>query len=136
MNQDLLIATIDNVMPEALATGLFTSTCTFLQPSGNVISGGAPDGTYVPVPGLPANIPCMMAPNSSARIQATEIRALEEITTFRLQHLLLNGWYPAVRGGSALGWIVAIEGENWTLMGAEDDSQGQMTRCEVRLAQQ
>jgi hypothetical protein len=132
MNQSLSYE-IDAVMNEAIAMGLAISVCTIQQPSGNVVPGGAPDGLYVDVAGM-IGIPCMFSPNSSARIQATEVKAIEEITSYRLQHVWLTGWFPTIASNSQ--WRAVIDGENWDILGAEDDSQAKMTRLEVRIAQQ
>lgn len=129
---------IEGVMPQAVDTGLFVSLCSFNQPSGALGPSGAPvtgAGAWVPVANL-QNIPCKRQPVSNLRIQATEVRQLEEILSLQVQHVLLNGYYPDVTGlGSDDNWQAVIDGVAYTLMGAESDSQSQMTRCEVRLAQ-
>lgn len=149
MNQDLIARAISQVMPSAIATGLFVSLATFQAPSGTFDAGGAPDGLYGDVPGL-VNIPCTAPPPSEARIQATENRALAEITAAEWHHVLLNAWYPQLdagwRGtGLPIGaWRIVI-GDNdgtghmvrgfaYDIAGVESDSQSQMTRVTAKLA--
>jgi hypothetical protein len=83
----------------------------------------------------------MAPPPSPASIQATEVRALEEITASEVHHVLLNGWYPQLdagwRGEAADGkgaWIALIDSTQYEICGVESDSQSQMTRMTVKLA--
>lgn len=147
MNQNFIALAIQGVMPAALATGLFVSLFTAQQPVPNIGETGAlGDGPtdYVDVVGLVA-IPCTAPPISTDAIQATEVRALEEITAAELHHVLLNGYYPALDLGwrgdqpnSTGAWIARIAwGDqmfNYTISGVESDSQSQMTRVKVKLA--
>ena len=139
MNQSISVA-IDMVMSAALQTGLFVSLFTAQEPRPTQDAQGGIEFDYVPVAGL-VNIPCMSAPPSSARIQSTEVRALEEITSAELHHVLLNAWYPALdagwRGENSDGkgaWIALIDGTQYEISGVESDSQQQMTRVTVKLA--
>ena len=120
-------------MPQAIATGLFVSLFTAQKPSGNLGPSGAPDGTYVNVSGL-VDIPCTAPPPSDARIQATEVRELEVIISSQLKHVLLNGYYPALESGIQSGWQAIIDGTTYICLGAESDSQGQLTRVEVKIS--
>lgn len=125
------------------ASGLLSSLCTCQAPSEVLDDSGAPDGNYVDVAGL-MNIPCTAPPPSDARIQATEVRALAEITAAELHHVLLNGYYPAIDLGWRNGWRLMlgdddgagnlINGYAYDIMGVESDSQEQLTRIEVKLA--
>jgi hypothetical protein len=133
MNQSLLGYTLPEVMPAAIATGCFDSLCTIQAPDGILIDAGQPSGNYVNVAGL-VNIPCMAPPMSEARLQATEIRAMDDIQAFAPLHVLLNAWYPQIKENVANGWIAIVDGEVLTLLGAESDSQRQMTRLAVRFA--
>ncbi len=133
MNQAFIHNAIANVMPIALSTGLFVSLCTFQAPSGNVNPDGSPDNVFVDVPGL-VNIACMAPPLTDANIQATEVKSLQEILSEAMLHILLKGWYPQIENGASEGWQAVIDGTVFDLMGAESDSQGQMTRLKVRLA--
>jgi len=125
---------INAVVQQAVDMGLAISLCSIYQPTGTVEAGGGPDGTMAPVAGM-QNIPCMFAPMATGRIQATDVRAIEEITSYRLQHVWLTQHLPAIRSGSSNGWMAYIDSEWWTILGAEDDSQAQMTRLSVRIAQ-
>lgn len=133
MNQLSIQDALLNVMPAALATGLFVSLCTLQAPSGNVNPDGSPDNTFVNVAGL-VNIPCMAPPLTDSNIQATEVKSLAEILSEAMLHILLNKWYPQIENGASQGWQAVIDGTVFDLMGAESDSQGQMTRLKVRLA--
>ena len=125
------------------ASGLLSSLCTCQAPSGVFDDSGAPDGNYVDVSGL-VNIPCTAPPPSDARIQATEVRALAEITAAELHHVLLDNYYPAIDLGWRGGWRLMlgdndgegnlINGFAYDIMGVESDSQEQLTRIEVKLA--
>ena len=131
--KNLMGYTLPQVMPAAIATGLFDSLCTIQQPDGILIDAGQPSGNYVNVSGL-VNIPCMAPPMSEARIQADEMRALEEIQAMRPLHVLLSGYHPSIEDGVSKGWIAVVDGEVLTLLGAESDSQRQMTRLSVRFS--
>jgi hypothetical protein len=149
MNQDCIGMAIQMVMPATVATGRLVSLCTIQAPSGNFGPSGAPDGLYNDVAGLVA-IPCTAPPPSSARVQATEVKALAEITAAELHHVLLDTWYPQLdagwRGeGSPAGAWAALIGANdgsgnlidgylYDILGVESDSQSQMTRMTVRLS--
>ncbi len=139
MNQAFIHNAIANVMPIALSTGLFVSLSTFQQPNGLTNPDGSPqtdaDGNpiFVDVAGL-VNIPCMAPPITDGSIQATEVKALQEILSEEMLHVLLNAWYPQIQGGVTDGWQCVVDGTVYDLMGAESDSQMQMTRLKVRLA--
>ncbi len=148
MNQDFIRLAILEVMPAALATGLFVSLATFQAPSGVFDDAGAANGNYADVAGL-TNIPCTAPPPSDARIQATENRALAEISASEWHHVLLNAFYPSLdqgwRGdGTPTGaWRVIIGGNDgngnlidgfaYDIAGIESDSQSQMTRMTAKL---
>ena len=121
------------VMPTALASGLFVSLCTIEQPDGVLIDAGQPSGNYVPVAGM-INIPCMAPPESSIRINASEVKSEANIQSFSELHVLLNGWFPALEDGVSMGWRAIVDGVSFDVMGAESDSQGQMTRMVVRFS--
>lgn len=132
------------VMPEAIATGLFSTTlCTVQTPSGIIGNSGAPDGTFVDLTGV-TDIQCMSAPPSIARIQATDLKSLQEIMNIGLRHVLLAGYYPQIVAAVAAGARAVmttfdsagslIETTTYDILGAEADSQVQMTRMEIKLA--
>ena len=58
---------------------------------------------------------------------------MDDIQSFAPLHVLLSGWYPSIKEGVSQGWIAVVDGETLTLMGAESDSQRQMTRLSVRF---
>ncbi len=114
------------------------ATCTIQQPSTAQDSDGGQ--VYIPpvdIVGL-TNIPCMQAVLSTASIQATEVKALAEIMSKNLKHVLLNGWYPAIdpdmwalinildAGGNV---IIAI---TYDILGVENDSQNSQTRLKLQ----
>ena len=139
MNQGLSVS-IAMVMPAALATGLFVSLFTAQEPVPTQDAQGGIDFDYVDVDGL-VDIACMAPPPSTSDIQATEVRALEDITSSEMHHVLLSGYYPALdagwRGENADGkgaWIALIDGYQYEISGVESDRQSQMTRVRVKLA--
>ena len=132
------------VMPEANRTGLFITTlCTVELPSGNVGGSGAPDGLFVDLAGV-VGIECMSAPPSSARIQATDVKSLEEIMSIGLRHVLLMGYFPQIVGAVQAGARAVlttfdadgnlVDTTAYDVLGAEADSQIQMTRMELKFA--
>ena len=144
MNQEFIQNALAGVVAEVVDTGLLVSLFTARQPDGLFGPTGAPSGNYADVPGL-TDLACMAAPPSTGSIQATETRALEEITASELHDVWLPGWYSALdagwRGENANGtgaWICRIQwmGEwfSYTIMGVESDSQTQTTRVKVKLA--
>jgi hypothetical protein len=124
------------VMPAATLTGLFVSLCTIQQPDVLYNPGGSPSGNYVNVVGF-VNLPCMDAPPSIARVQATEVKALAEIMAKGLRHLLLGGYYPTLTTGQTTvtgqGWRAVVDGVAYDILGAEPDSQNTQTRLELQL---
>ena len=98
MNQAAITLAVANVMPAALATGLFVSLFTAQEPRPTQEANGVIGFDYIDVAGL-INVPCMAPPPSPASITATEVRALEEITAAEVHHVLLNGWYPQLDAG-------------------------------------
>jgi len=117
-------------MKEATSSGVFVSLCTIQQPDGTFGPSGQPSGNYTPVTGL-SNIPCMVAVDGS--IQATEIKAVQEIMSKGLRHVTLNGFYPTIVSGQRNGWRAVIDGVTYDLIGAEPDSQSTQTRLKVQL---
>ena len=139
---------IENVMPEAVATGLFVSLFTAQQPRPTQGPTGAVAFDYIDVDPF-VNIPCTAPPESPSSITATEVRALQEITSSELHHVLLNGYYPDLdagwRGENTSGaWICSIADNDgsgnpinpvqYEISGVESDSQRTQTRVRVKLA--
>jgi hypothetical protein len=140
MNQDLLQLVIPQIMPAALATGLFVSSFTAMEPVPTIGPTGQVEFDYTPVAGL-VDIPCMAPPESASSIVATEMRELEEIRASETHHVLLSAWYPQLdqgwRGENSDGkgaWIAQIDGFQFEISGVEADSQSVMTRVTVKLA--
>ena len=140
MNQAFIHDAILGVMPAAIATGLFVSLFTAQEPRPTQGPNGAIEFDYVNVAGL-IDIACTAPPTSTSDIQATEVRALEDITASEMHHVLLAGYYPTLdagwRGENADGkgaWIALIDGFQYEISGVESDSQSQMTRMRVKLA--
>lgn len=130
MNQSITYEIL-SVMPLTTEQGTYKSLCTIQQP--NISVDGAGGQLYTPatnVPGL-VNIPCMKAPTSPVRVQATEMKALEDIMSKVPLHVLLNGYYPAITPDL---WAL-VDGVQYDIIGVESDSQSQMTRLELQLVE-
>lgn len=141
-----IAAAISDVMAEARASGLFVSTCSFYQPSGNYTEG-APDGLFVVVPAL-ADIPCMSAPLSIMAPIATESKTIEYTLSTNDNHVLLDDDYGNVQwtgtdGNTYYGpqtqmraYITDADGilTIYDIAGVEEDSQSTQTRLKVRVA--
>lgn len=135
MNQTPIAFAVARVMQEARATGLFVSLATVTAPSGDLTTGGSPDGAYVAVVGL-SNIPCMDAPFSVDRytIMADEQRAASQTTSSEIRHVLLNDFFeqlsPDTNWGD-VGWKCTVDGVLYDIAGAECDSQRTQTRLRL-----
>lgn len=132
MLQNIVSVLVQQVMPQAVASGLFDSLCTAQAPGGSTTPYGQPDGTFVNVSGL-VNIPCMDAVLSTGTIEATEVKELQDIMSKAFRHVVLNGWYPQFIPGAAIGWRVVVDGIVYDLLGAEQDSQNSQTRLKLQL---
>ncbi len=122
---------ISGIMPIAVASGLFVSTCSIQRPSGNLTADGTPDGLYVAIAGL-QNISCMNAPESNLRITADETKTTEQIDAENSNHVLLSGYYPILEQNTQFQAVV--DGVTYQIMGVESDSQRQMTRLKLMIA--
>jgi hypothetical protein len=142
VNQSLTYE-IDNVMIEAIATNLFTSLATIQSPDLEINPDGTTTGTGSNTySNVYVDIPCMDTAPSSMRVQATEVRDLQEIMSKGFRHVLLNQYFadaPAVVGNpvqpgwSGKGYRMIVDGIPYTILGGENDSQNQMTRVELQL---
>lgn len=145
MNQTLNYE-IGQVMTEAVATGLFVSLCTIQVPDTNFDAAGAPSGTFVNATGsltllngttitispTLVNVACMDAPAATGTIQATEVKALQEIKSKGIRHVLLDKAYPQILTLIANGQVRAvIDGMGYEVFGAEQDSQDTQTRLHL-----
>lgn len=128
-------------MPLYIESGLATSLASFQMPDGESTTNGSPSGAYLPVAGM-QSIPCQDAPESIARIEATEKKTMEQIETSRLRHILLTGYYPQIPNGVDNLWIVivqeilngqVVDTNTWQVFGSEADSQTRMTRISARI---
>lgn len=117
-------------MPQAVQTGLFVSLATIQAPDGLDNPNGTPSNNFNTVY---ANIPCMDAPPSIARIQATEVKDIAEIMSKGLRHVLLDRFFADALNWSGLGYRAIIDGVVYDLMGAEVDSQDSQTRIDLQL---
>lgn len=136
MNQTPIANAVQYVMQAARATGLFVSLCTIMSPSGDLTSGGTPDGVYADVNGL-IDIPCMDAPSAVDRftIESQEQRAEAQTTSTEWRHVLLNDYFaelsPDTNWGD-VGFKARIDGVIYDIDAAESDSQRKMTRLSLR----
>lgn len=132
--RQLLTYEVAAVMPMALDTGLFVSTCNVQKPSGTYVEG-APDNLYVPVAGL-QGIRCMDAPKAPDRlnIQSGTMQAVDRVEKCDYRHVLLEKFYPglspATNWGNAL-WHAVIDGTSYLILAAETDSQRTQTRLSL-----
>ncbi len=134
--QQNLTYELNQVMPQAVETGLFPSLCTFQDRSGGdnptVDALGQVDlatSDYQNVPGL-INIPCMISAVSTMRPQMEGGRTQEYNFEAPSRHILLNDYYPAV----LQRFLAIVDGVAFEITpgGVEPDSQSQMTRLIVR----
>lgn len=123
---------LSGYMPAIARTGVFRSLATFQAPDQVQGSTGNLIGTYTTVAGL-ANIPCMDAPPSIARVQATEVKAISEIMSKGLRHMLLDRCFTDAPNWSGKGYRCIVDGVTYDLLGAENDSQGTQTRVDLQL---
>lgn len=118
---------VESVMPAALATGLFSSTCTIQTPSTAVTGAGQWAGQFTNLAGH-VNLRCMAPPlGDQQRIAAMERKSTGQVTDFTYLHILLEGYYPAIQPKMR----AVIDGVNYDIAAVESDSQRQMTRMEV-----
>jgi hypothetical protein len=123
---------LPDLMPLAVATGLFRSLATFYVPVQTQGPTGNWIGTTTALYGM-TNIPCMDSPVSSGRLMATEDRTSPVILAESYRHVLLDGWYPLASNAAAgSGWQVDIDGTLYDLLGAESDSQQTQTRLHLQ----
>lgn len=124
---------LSQIMLQAQLPGIFPSLCTVQSPDTAQGPTGNPAGTFSNVSGL-VDIPCMDAPPSMARIQATEVKVVEDIMSKGLRHVMLNQSFDDAPNWSGRGYRVVVDGIVYDLLGAENDSQEVMTRLDLQLA--
>lgn len=131
-----LASAIQQVMPAALATGLFSSLVTFQDRAGGdnplVDALGQVDlsnADYVDVSGL-VDLKCMFAVERPGRPDVAGMRTPEYFVESAERHLLLDGYYPTVQER----FIAVVDDVIYEITpgSVENDSQKQMTRLAVR----
>lgn len=130
MRQGLEIA-VEQVMPEALATGLFVSRCTIQAPTNALDVAGQPNlaSGFANVSGM-VGIRCLAPPSSfSDMMHADEPKLPAQVSAVNRLHILLEGYYPAILER----YRAVVDGVAYDILGVDSDSQGQMTRLEVQV---
>lgn len=139
MNQGLAYE-ISAVMPAAVQTGLLSALCTIQRSNGTYNAAGQPDLTATGFSNLAGhvNITCLSSVPSPTRVQATEVKDLQEILAKQFRHVLLSAYYPDILPGDVAQITLTVSGISATTMfdilGVESDSQGQQTRLELELS--
>lgn len=123
-------------MPQAVATGLFSSLASFTAPPTTQGPTGNPTGAFVAITGL-QDLACMDAPESIGRPSVNEAKSIPDIEAARYRHVLLSACYPQLRDGAGLAWRCAVvdslgNSTLYDLLGAEDDSQSTQTRVKLQ----
>lgn len=134
MNQNLNYA-ISQVMPTARRSGLGKSLATITKPpTGQGPTGNPPAGPYVPVSVALTDIVCQNAPESiTNKVSATEQRGLADIESKAMRHVLLLQCFLDSKTWSGLGYRAVIDGVEYDLLGAENDSQQTQTRMDLQI---
>lgn len=127
---------LSRVVPEAVRTGLFVSTCSVFAPDGNVGTSGAPSGLYTKP--ILVDIPCMDAVPRELAIEATEMREVKEIQSKGYRHVLLPGNYyanlfPLIQKGLQAQVTDQTGTTTYNLFGCEPDSQNTMARLHLEV---
>jgi hypothetical protein len=134
MNQSLSYE-IAQVMPAAIDSGLFVSLTTITKPPTAQGPTGNPTGPYVPVSSDLTDIQCMDAPESvSIKISADETKAEAQILSKGMRHVLLSRCFIASKTWAGLGYRAVVDGVEYDLLGAENDSQDTQTRIDLQKA--
>ena len=123
---------VQNFMPQAVSGGTFQSLATLQSQSTTQGPTGNPLNVYTNVPGV-VGIPCMDAPPSIARVNATELKDVAEIMSKGMRHVLLNQCFLDAANWSGKGYRVIVDGVTYDLLGAENDSQLTQTRVDLQL---
>lgn len=120
--------------------GITASTCTIMQPDGNLSSTGGPSGTYVNVSGL-VGISCLDYPGTTGSAAvANEVNTINWIESFSYRIVLLQGFYeqlsPDTNWGNT-GWIAEITGptgnaRTYDIRGAGCDNNQTQTWLKLR----
>jgi hypothetical protein len=132
MNQAGLNIAVAGIPPAVYATGLFPSLATLQAPSTTQGPTGNLVNTFTDVVGLIA-LPCQDAPPSTARIAATEVKAVAEIMSKGMRHVTLMGYFEDAVNWSAYGYRVVVDGIVYDVLGAENSSLNMQTRMDLQL---
>ena len=121
---------------EAFNSGLLSALCSIQTLNASFGPSGAPANTWTDVSGM-TNLACQVAVPSANAVQATEVKALEEIMAKSIRHVLLGGYFPTLKRLKQAGQVralITLPGDAtqyaFEILGSEDDSQGTMTRFE------
>jgi hypothetical protein len=126
MNQSLSYE-VAAVMAEVRATGLLVGLFTAQSRSTTLGDTGIPSGTaWSDVSGL-VDIPCQFAVGKPAN----EANDTPEVTAMAGPHVLLDDYYSTLVDGWRAGWRCLVDDVAYNIVGAENDSQSQMTRVWV-----
>ena len=126
---------VTGTLQRCIVTGLSGAVQpTFSATPGNTTYDGIGALAWVCESLAMTNIPCTAPPTSNIRITADEKKAIDRIETFSSLHVLLNGYYPGIEYGTGKGWRAMVDGYPFDILGAEHDSQRQMTRLAVRFS--
>src|ERR1035438_5009875 len=132
MNQAGLNIAVAGIPPAVYATGLFPSLATLQAPSTTQGPTGNLLNTFTDVVGL-IGLACQDAPPSTARIAATEVKAVAEIMSKGLRHITLKDCFTDSVHWSSYGYRVVVDGLVLDLLGAEVDSLNMQTRMDCQL---
>lgn len=134
MSWNPIASAVAAVMPAAIATGLFTSSCTIQRPDGLTKGAGQPSGVYITVL---ADIQCMKAVPGFSAIVANEKKTIEENQATGLWHVLLNGYYPEASpdGQIPTDWRALVDGVYYDILAVDHDSQNTQTRLELQIVE-
>lgn len=118
-------------MAQAVATGLFDSTCTIKALPSPLTLGpsGSPIAEYATVSGL-SNIACMKAVPAVALASpdVAEMKSEARQTTTNDWHVLLDSYYPTI----TTAMRAVVDGDTFDIVNVDNDSQFKMTRLRLR----
>jgi hypothetical protein len=123
VNQNI-IQDVQQVVPMALAAGMFPNLCTIQAIPGTLDSLGAPITTFSDVSGL-VDIPCHSAPPAIEQVRGSdELRMKDRVDVRQQRHVLLSGYFPTI----VQNMRAVVDGEAWNIIGVESDAFNSQTR--------
>ena len=128
---DSILDDVQQVMKDAVDTGLFWKRGTVTVPPDVFDAGGAPDpvAPYVPLYGH-ENILCMDAPlQTGTSVTPSERKELPEVYAKTSRHILLAGYYPLIL--QSYRWL--MDGVKYDITNVDNDSQDSQTRLAVQV---